>query len=132
MHVTLSVEGDDSMSMRQVPFEALKRAAKDRKGSIDEVTSIVKMLEGQNTANMTAAEQLKVLNKMTLRLQHLKSRVSTSGNSYHAESSLRNSADLLFLKCSWMRTTKKRRLMQSGVKREFSIFRNWGLQPRMK
>ncbi len=69
------------MSMRQVPFEALKRAAKDKKGSMDEVTSIVKMLEGQNTANMTAAEQLTVLNKMTLRLQHLKSRVSTNDNS---------------------------------------------------
>ena len=69
------------MSMRQVPFEALKRAAKDKKGSMDEVTSIVKMLEGQNTANMNAAEQLKVLNKMTLRLQNLKSRVNTSHNS---------------------------------------------------
>ncbi len=81
MHATLVVEGSHSMSLRQVPFEALKRAAKDKKGSMDEFTSIVKMLEGQNTANMNAAEQLTVLNKMTLRLQHLKSRVSTSDKS---------------------------------------------------
>jgi hypothetical protein len=77
----LIVEGDHRMNMRQVPFEALKRAAKDKKGSMDEVTSIVKLLEGQNTANMTAAEQLTVLNKLTLRLQHLKSRVSPRDNS---------------------------------------------------
>ena len=69
------------MNMRQVPFEALKRSAKDKKGSMDEVTSIVKLLEGQNTANMTAAEQLTVLNKLTLRLQHLKSRVRPRDNS---------------------------------------------------
>ncbi|KAA6429854.1 MAG: macrophage erythroblast attacher-like [Trebouxia sp. A1-2] len=68
-----------------VPFEALKRAAKDKKGSMDEVTSIVRLLEGQNTANMTAAEQLKVLNKMTLRLQHLKSRLDENNQEEEAD-----------------------------------------------
>ena len=57
-----------------MPFESLKRAAKDKKSSMDEVTSIVKMLEGQD--NMTAAEQLVVLNKMTLKLQNLKRKVT--------------------------------------------------------
>ncbi|DBA81972.1 hypothetical protein WJX77_005110 [Trebouxia sp. C0004] len=68
-----------------VPFEALKRAAKDKKGSMDEVTSIVKMLEGHNTANMTAAEQLKVLKKMTLRLQHLKARLDENNQEEEAD-----------------------------------------------
>ncbi|DBB16480.1 TPA: hypothetical protein ACH3X3_014757 [Trebouxia sp. C0006] len=68
-----------------VPFEALKRAAKDKKGSMDEVTSIVKLLEGQNTANMTAAEQLTVLNKLTLRLQHLKSRLDENNQEEEAD-----------------------------------------------
>ncbi len=61
--------------MEQVPFESLKRAAKDKKSSMDEVTSIVKMLEGQTTANMSAAQQLEVLNNMASRLQSLKRKV---------------------------------------------------------
>jgi len=61
--------------VEQVPFESLKRAAKDKKSSMDEVTSIVKMLEGQTTANMSAAQQLEVLNNMASRLQSLKRKV---------------------------------------------------------
>ena len=69
------IQSCDNCLTQQVPFESLKRAAKDRKNSLDEVTSIVKMLETQSTASMTTAEQLEVLNKMALRLQSLKRKV---------------------------------------------------------
>ena len=62
----------------QVPFESLKRAAKEKKNSLDEVSSVVKMLDVQTAAAMTTAEQLDVLSKMALRLQNLKRKVAVS------------------------------------------------------
>ena len=59
----------------QVPFESLKRAAKEKKASLDEVSSIAKTLDMQTAAAMSAAEQLDILNKMALRLQNLKRKV---------------------------------------------------------
>ena len=123
------------IGLRQVPFESLKRAAKDKKSSMDEVTSIVKMMEGHDTANMTAAEQLEVLNKMALRLQSLKRKVTDHSQFalygacfllQHAICYIINSAS------SWTRTTKMRKLMHSDVKHESSISRNWVPQPRTK
>lgn len=59
----------------QVPFESLKRAAKEKKSSLDEVSSVVKMLDVSSTVAMTAAEQLDLLSKMAIRLQSLKRKV---------------------------------------------------------
>ena len=59
----------------QVPFEALRRAAKDRKSSLDEVTAILQMLHAPNIASMSVSEQMEVLNKMAMRLQSLKRKV---------------------------------------------------------
>ena len=59
----------------QVPFESLKRAAKEKKASLDEVSSIAKMLDIQTTAT-TAADQLEVLSKMAVRLENLKRKVA--------------------------------------------------------
>lgn len=60
----------------QVPFESLKRAAKEKKASLDEVSSIAKMLDVQTAGAMTTAEQLDVLSKMAVRLQNLKRKVA--------------------------------------------------------
>lgn len=60
----------------QVPFESLKRAAKEKKASLDEVSSIAKMLDIQTAAATTAAEQLEILSKMAVRLQNLKRKVA--------------------------------------------------------
>ena len=59
-----------------MPFESLKRAAKEKKTSLDEVSSVVKMLDINPAAAMTAAEQLEILSKMALRLQNLKRKVA--------------------------------------------------------
>ena len=66
----------------QVPFESLKRAAKEKKASLDEVSSIAKMLDTQTAAAMSAAEQLDILNKMALRLQNLKRKVAVIFRQY--------------------------------------------------
>lgn len=58
-----------------MPFESLKRAAKEKKASLDEVSSIAKMLDVQ-TAAMTTAEQLDIIGKMAVRLQNLKRKVA--------------------------------------------------------
>lgn len=60
----------------QVPFESLKRAAKEKKASLDEISSIAKMLDVQTAAAVTAAEQLDILSKMAVRLQTLKRKVA--------------------------------------------------------
>ena len=60
----------------QVPFESLKRAAKEKKASLDEVSSITKMLDVQPAVALTAAEQLDILSKMAVRLQNLKRKVA--------------------------------------------------------
>ena len=60
----------------QVPFESLKRAAKEKKASLDEVSSVAKLLDAQTAAAMTAAEQLDILNNMAVRLQNLKRKVA--------------------------------------------------------
>lgn len=43
---------------------------------MDEVSSIVRMLDGQDTAVMTTSQQLEVLAKMAARLQKLKRKVA--------------------------------------------------------
>ena len=43
---------------------------------MDEVSSIVRLLDGQETAAMTNTQQLEVLEKMAVRLQNLKRKVA--------------------------------------------------------
>ena len=49
---------------------------------MDEVSSIVKMLAGQEVATMTASQQLEVLGNMAVRLQNLKRKVSIAFGCY--------------------------------------------------
>lgn len=66
-----------------MPFESLRRAAKEKKTSLDEVSSVVKLLDVSTAAAMTAAEQLEILSRMALRLQTLKRKVAVLDQQCH-------------------------------------------------
>lgn len=68
-----------------VPFEALRRAAKDRKSSLDEVTATLQMLHTPNIASLSVSEQMEVLNKMAMRLQSLKHKLDESSHDEEAD-----------------------------------------------
>lgn len=63
--------------MLQVPYEALRRSAKDKKTSMDEVNSIIKLLDTHDTSNATTAQQMSLLESMASKLQDLKQKVSS-------------------------------------------------------
>ncbi|KAL3142832.1 hypothetical protein ABBQ38_003125 [Trebouxia sp. C0009 RCD-2024] len=68
-----------------VPFESLKRAAKEKKTSLDEVSSVVKLLDVSTAAAMTSAEQLEILSRMASRLQTLKRKLAESSQEERAD-----------------------------------------------
>lgn len=94
----------------QVPFESLKRAAKEKKASLDEVSSIAKMLDIQNAAATTAAEQLEILSEMAVRLQNLKRKVAVIFKQYRNFCSWQK-VTLIATCCSLKKAVRKNMLM---------------------
>jgi len=64
-------------SLLRVPFEALKRAAKDRKAYVDETGDALNAIE--NASSGSTAEQMEQLDQLVARLQGLKRKLQEAG-----------------------------------------------------
>jgi len=70
-------------SLLRVPFEALKRAAKDRKAFVDETGEALNAIE--NASNSSEAEQVEQLDQLVARLHGLKRKLQEVGRQEASE-----------------------------------------------
>lgn len=60
----------------QVPYEALRRSAKERKTSMEEVNSIIQLLDRHDSSAATTAQHIELLKGVANQLHDLKQKVS--------------------------------------------------------